>query len=63
MTLTEAKDTIKNVINTLNTVEVKGRDNLNHLLGCILALEQVAGNIDAPTPEIKLEEVAQDEEH
>lgn len=31
--------TIDDVINTLNQVEVKGKDNLDRLLGAILALE------------------------
>lgn len=31
--------TIQLVISTLNDVEVKGRDNLDKLLGCILTLE------------------------
>ena len=29
------------VINTLNSIEVKGKDNLDKLLGCINALEQM----------------------
>lgn len=33
---------IKMVISTLDTVEVKGKDNLDKLLGCINALESVA---------------------
>lgn len=32
---------IKMVITTLDTIEVKGRDNLDKLLGCINALETV----------------------
>ena len=32
---------IKMVISTLNGVEVKGKDNLDRLLGCINALESV----------------------
>ena len=32
---------LKNIINTLDTVEVKGRDNLDKLLGCINALESM----------------------
>lgn len=32
---------IKMVIATLNCVEVKGRENLDGLLGCINALEKV----------------------
>jgi len=40
---------LKNIINTLDTVEVKGRDNLDKLLGCINALESM----------LKVEEVQQ----
>ena len=29
------------VINTLNQIEVQGKDNLNKLLGCILVLEDM----------------------
>ena len=32
---------IKMVISTLDSIEVKGRDNLDKLLGCINALESV----------------------
>lgn len=36
------------VLNTLNQIEVQGKDNLNKLLGCILVLEDVIGkpNVD-----------------
>ena len=30
------------VINTLNKIPVSGKDNLDMLLGCILALEEMA---------------------
>lgn len=38
------------VLNTLNQIEVQGKDNLNKLLGCILVLEDAIGtaNVDAP---------------
>ena len=29
------------VINTLNQIDVQGKDNLNKLLGCILVLEDI----------------------
>ena len=32
---------IQDIINSLNQIEVKGRENLDRLLGCILALEAV----------------------
>ena len=34
-------DLIKNIIGTLNQVEVKGKDNLDRLLGAIMALEMI----------------------
>lgn len=30
------------VINTLNNVETKGKENLDRLLGCIVTLERIA---------------------
>lgn len=38
---------IRVVVSTLNDIEVKGRDNLDKLLGCINALESVAKEMDA----------------
>ena len=35
------------VLNTLNDVEVKGKDNLDRLLGCINALETALQNLEA----------------
>ena len=32
---------IADIINTLNQVEVKGKDNLDKMLGAIMALEQI----------------------
>lgn len=37
---------IKMVISTLDTIEVKGRDNLDKLLGCINALESVVQSVE-----------------
>ena len=52
---------IKAVISTLNDVEVKGKDNLDKLLGSINALETVAQVLEIPTastaPDEKHEEV------
>ncbi len=33
--------TIQDIINTLNQVEVKGKDNLDRMLGAIMALEAI----------------------
>ena len=35
------KAIIQTVINTLNSIEVSGKQNLDYLLGCIMALEQI----------------------
>lgn len=37
----EAEATILAVINTLNNVEVHGKNNLDMVLGCILSLEKL----------------------
>ena len=48
---------IRCVITTLNDIEVKGKDNLDKLLGSILALEGMAQIMEQPAPEeIKKEE-------
>lgn len=39
------KTTLQRVINTLGEIEVKGRANLDRLLGAILALEKVVAQI------------------
>lgn len=36
--------TIKDIIKTLNSIEVKGKENLARLLGCIEALEDLERN-------------------
>lgn len=55
MTNQEIKKAIQMTINTLNTIDVKGRENLNHLLGSILTLENINNRLDEP--EITFEEV------
>lgn len=48
---------IRCVISTLNDIEVKGKDNLDKLLGSILALEGMAQIMEEPAPkEMKKEE-------
>lgn len=37
--------TIQKVLNTLELIEVKGKNNVNYMLGCILTLEQMAEEI------------------
>ena len=58
MTSKEIKIALKKVVNTLNIVEVRGEENLDHLLGSIYALKQLIESVDAP--EITLEEVKND---
>ena len=60
MTNQEIKNGTLNCINTLNTIEIKGRENLNRLLGVILLLEKIAAEIDIP--EIEIGEVKPDAE-
>lgn len=50
---------IRCVIATLNDIEVKGKDNLDKLLGSIMALEGVAQMMEQPSPE-ESEEVKTD---
>ena len=40
---------IKVVISTLNDVEVRGKDNLDRLLGCINALESLVLAAESPS--------------
>ena len=47
---------IRCVIVTLNDIEVKGKDNLDKLLGSIMALESVARSIEQHTQEQVLKE-------
>lgn len=42
---------IRCVIATLNDIEVKGKDNLDKLLGSIMALEGIAHMMEHPAPE------------
>lgn len=52
---------IRLVISTLNDVEVKGKENLDKLLGSINALESVAQILEAPpAPSAPAEEQKED---
>ena len=42
---------IRCVIATLNDIEVKGKDNLDKLLGSIMALEGIAQMLEQTAPE------------
>lgn len=41
MTLKEIANSLAKIHNTLNGIEVKGRENLNRLLGCMQELESL----------------------
>lgn len=41
------EELIRKVLNTLDKVEVKGKGNLDKLLGCMQALEKVANELAA----------------
>ena len=41
------KEFLKTLISTLNGIEVKGKDNMDSLLGCILAAEHELSKIEA----------------
>lgn len=49
MTPEQIKAALKIVVNTLNTVEVKGKDNINHMLGSIMTLEKVINEMNTET--------------
>jgi len=46
------------VISTLNNIEVHGKNNLDMLLGCIMALEQIESQIAQDAKEKTKEETA-----
>ena len=59
----ENKTTLQMVINTLNTIEVKGRENMNHLLGCIMTLERMMAQKDEQEPKIEILPVDEEGAH
>lgn len=42
----DIKATIARVIYTLGQVDVRGKDNMDKMLGCIQALERLAAQLD-----------------
>lgn len=49
--------TLTNIANTLNCVEVKGRDNMNRLLGCILTIDRIISELkERPEAESETEQ-------
>ena len=51
---------IQDVINTLNNIEVKGKDNLDRLLGAIMALEAIQAAQNNAQEENVVEEPTED---
>lgn len=62
MTPEQMKINLVSIINTLNTIEIKGRENLNRMLGSIMLLEKMVESINQEgTPEFKVEEAPHEE--
>lgn len=57
------KTIFDSLISTLNAIEVRGKDNLDRLLGCILTIEKLRDMITTEKREIKPEEEKQDDHH
>ena len=49
----DIRQTIINVINTLNQIPVSGKQSMDRLLGSIMALEKVVGEMDRREKEEK----------
>ena len=45
------KDFLKTLLASLETIEVKGKNNLDTLLGCMMAIEKAIERLDAPKDE------------
>lgn len=56
------KEIFDRLIFTLGRIEVRGKDNLDMLLGCINALEKLKGMIKEETREIQAEEEPGDDD-
>ena len=62
MTNVEIKTNLNNIRATLKQEEVRLLESLNRVMGCEMLCERMLNEIDNE-PEIKLKEVAPDEEH
>lgn len=56
------KEIFDRLIFTLGRIEVRGKDNLDMLLGCINTLEKLKGMIKEETREIQAEEEPSDDD-
>ena len=51
------KALLQSIISTLGKIEVKGRDNLDMLLGCILTLEKLRDSCETKTETQEVEAI------
>lgn len=63
MTPQEIKANYMNIRNTLDTVEVRGANNMNHLLGCILAMDKLWPEIEKQMVSVEMFEEATNAEN
>lgn len=42
------KEFFSRLLDSLNQIEVKGKDNIDILLGCMIAVEQMIAQLEAP---------------
>lgn len=47
---------IKAVRRTLEEIDIRGRDNIDKMLGCMMALDQIIAEASQPTQEAKSNE-------
>ena len=43
------KDFLTQLLLTLNSIEVKGKENLDYLLGCMISVERAIAQLDEET--------------
>lgn len=53
MELKEIKDLLGKVVYTLDTIEIRGKQNMDRMLGCIQLLEHIANNLPETCSEEK----------
>ena len=56
------RETLITLYNTLCRISVSGKDNLDHLLGCLQVLQRLIEQESVPAAETEPEEEAKDEE-
>lgn len=42
------EEKLKAILGTLEKIDVRGRDNMDRMLGCMLTLEQMIHNLEKP---------------